>query len=78
MTIGFGSPLDLLTEGLLDAVIGIITDGFLVEEEEEEIVPQPPLGGSIPPPPRFIFFDIKRIRRVRDDRDLIELIGGIW
>ena len=77
MPVGFGSPLDLLTEGLIDAVIGIITDGFLTEEDEE-VVPVPPRGGSIPPPPRFIFFDIKRIRRLRDDRDLIELLGGLW
>ncbi len=77
MPVGFGSPLDLLTEGLIDAVIGIITDGFLTEEDEVAPV-VPGVSGGGRPRRTFVLFDIKRIRKVRDDRDLLELIGGIW
>jgi len=70
----FGSALHKAVEGFLDVVIGIVTDGFVIEEEEG--VPQPPappFGGSIPR--RILFLiDYARRKKLRDERDVMDIL----
>jgi hypothetical protein len=71
----FGTPLDILVEGLLDKALGVITDGFLIEVDEEEPVPSPP-GGSMPIlPRRVIIVDWRRRKRRREDDEILELLS---
>ncbi len=68
---GFGSALLKAVEGILDAAIGIITDGFIVDTEEEDEARTP---GSIAVPRVRIMIDFRRIKKHREDREILELL----
>ena len=76
MPVIFGTPLDILLEGILDKALGVITDGFLIEVDEEEPVPAPSPGGPMAfPPRRIILIDWRRRKMRREDEEIISLLS---
>lgn len=72
-----GTPLHIIAEGFLDEVIGIITDGFIIEVEEPE--PTPP-GPPTPPgrvgvggmrPRRIIMIGLRGAMRKRRQNEVL-------